>query len=143
MKSIETKIGRVIIGRVMPDEDLIDAISEIVKKHQVKSGLITVIGALKKVTIGYFNLIDKNYQFKTFDENVELVSCMGNISYKNGNPIIHLHVTIGLDNLEIKGGHLSQPSIVSITAEVYIHEVNKILTREHESMFNADLLRLE
>jgi len=142
MKSIETNVGRVIVGRIMPDEDLFDAIIEIIKKHNVKSGLINVIGAFKKFTIGYFDLETKEYNFKTFDEPVELISCMGNISYKDGEPLIHIHVSIGRGDYSIIGGHLSQPSIISVTGEVYIYEIDQKLIRTNDPQFDLSLLDL-
>ncbi|MFX0187759.1 MAG: PPC domain-containing DNA-binding protein [Candidatus Hodarchaeota archaeon] len=142
MKSIETNIGRVIVARVMADEDLIDAIKEIVKKYNIKAGLINVIGAFKKFTIGYFNIKEKKYNFKTFEENVELISCMGNISYKDGEPIIHIHVSVGREDYNIIGGHLSTPSIVSITGEVYIYEIGQKLNRAVDPQFGLSLLDL-
>ncbi|MFX1394717.1 MAG: PPC domain-containing DNA-binding protein [Promethearchaeota archaeon] len=142
MKSIETNIGRVIVARVMPNEDLIDATKDIVKNHDVKSGLINIIGAFKIFTIGYFNLSTKEYNFKTFEEEVELISCMGNVSYKNGDPLIHIHVSVGKDDYNIIGGHLSQPSIISITAEVFIYEIDQKLNRVNEKAFNLSLLEL-
>jgi len=142
MKSIETNIGRVIVARVMPNEDLIDATKDIVKNHDVKAGLINVIGAFKIFTIGYFDLSTKEYNFKTFEEDVELISCMGNVSYKNGEPLIHIHVSVGKDDYNIIGGHLSQPSIISITAEVFIYEIDQKLNRVNEQPFNLSLLEL-
>ena len=126
----------------MPDEDLIDAIKEIVKKHNIKAGLINVIGALKKFTVGYFDLNTKEYEFKTFEEDVELISSMGNISYKDGEPIIHMHISVGKDDYGIIGGHLSQPSIISITGEVYIYEIAQKLNRVNDPQFNLSLLEL-
>ena len=143
MKSIETKIGRVIVARLMPDEDLIDAIKEIVRKYNIKAGLINVIGALKKVTIGFFDLKTKEYNFKTFEEDVELISCMGNIAYKDEEPIIHLHVSVGKDDFSIIGGHLSQPSIISVTGEVYVYEIGQKLNRSTDPQFNLSLLELQ
>jgi len=142
MKSIETNIGRIIVARVMPDEDLIDAIKILVKDYDIKSGLINIIGAFKKFTIGYFDLNTKEYNFKTFEENVELISCMGNISYKDGEPIIHIHISVGKGDYNLIGGHLSQPSIISVTAEVFIYEINQKLNRVNESTFNLSLLEL-
>jgi hypothetical protein len=142
MKSKETNATRVIIGRVMPDEELTDAITELVEKYEVKSGLINVIGALKKFTIGYFNIDTKEYQFKTFEEPVELVSCMGNVAYKDGEPMVHLHFMVARDDYRIMGGHLGQPSIVSVTGEVYIYETNEMITRAHEPQFDLSLLDL-
>ncbi len=142
MKSIETKVERVVIGRIMPDEDLIDAITEMVKKYEIKAGLINVIGALKKTTIGYFQMKTSKYNFTTLDTPVELISCMGNVAWKDDEPVIHLHVTIGKEDYSIMGGHLSQPSIISITAEVYIYEIGQKLVRTNEPQFNLPLLKL-
>lgn len=142
MKSIETKTKRVIIGKVEPDEDLIDAIIAIVNKHKITSGFISCIGALKKFTVGYFDIESKRYLTRTIDEYVELVSCMGNIAFKNGEPIIHLHISIGTRDYDIIGGHLLQPSIISVTGEVYILEIEKKIERFNDPQFNLLLLDL-
>ena len=136
MRSIEAKIKRIIVGKVEPDEDLIDAITKMVQNHNVQSGLINCIGALKKFTIGYFNIDTKIYERKTFEENIELVSCIGNIAFKDGEPIVHLHISIGNRDYSMMGGHLFQPSIVSITGEVYIFEIDQKLYREPDPKLN-------
>ena len=142
MRSIETKINRIIVGKVEPDEDLIDAILEMVQKHKIHSGLINCIGALKKFTIGYYNIDTKIYETKTFEEYIELVSCIGNIAFIDGEPVIHLHITIGNREYSLMGGHLIQPAIVSITGEVYILEIDQKLYRKSDSKFNLSLLNL-
>ena len=142
LKSIDAKVSRVIVGKVEPDEDLIDAITKLVKKYNIKAGFLNCIGALKKFTIGYFDLNKKEYKLETFDENVELVSCLGNIAYKNGEPIIHAHVSVGRPDFSIIGGHLSQPSIISVTGEIYILEIDQKITRSLDSQFNLMLLNI-
>jgi predicted DNA-binding protein with PD1-like motif len=142
LKNLETKITRVVIGKVEPNEDLIDSIREITKKYQIKSGIINCIGALKKFTIGFYDIKSKDYKMETFEENVELISCMGNIAYKEDEPIIHLHVTLGKNDFSLIGGHLSQPSIVSVTGEVKIFEIIHKLKRSPDPQFNLSLLDL-
>ena len=142
MKSFEAKIERIIIGKVEPDEDLIEAIIKMVKKHKIQSGFINCIGALKKFTIGYFNIDTKTYETITFEEYVELVSCMGNISFMDNEPIIHLHISIGNKEYSVMGGHLFQPAIVSITGEVYIFEINQKVSREIDPELNLALLNI-
>ena len=142
MRSIEAKIGRVIVGKVEPDEDLIEAIITMVKNHKIQSGLINCIGALKEFTVGYFNIDTKTYERKTFEEYIELVSCMGNIAFKDGEPIIHLHISIGNREYSEMGGHLFQPAIVSITGEVYIFEIDQKLSREIDPELNLAILNL-
>lgn len=140
MRVIESKIKRVIVGKVEPDEDLIDSIIKMIEIYNIKSGLINCIGALKKFNLGYFDFDSKKYLRKEFDMFVELVSCMGNISFKDGEPIVHLHVSIGTKDYTMLGGHLFQPSIVSITGEVYIFEIDKKLNRAEDPQFGLSLL---
>jgi len=142
LKSIETKVSRVIVGKIEPNEDLIDSIIKMVNKYDIKSGFINCIGALKKITIGYFDMESKKYLTKTVDEYVELVSCMGNISFRDGKPIIHLHASIGARDYSIIGGHLIQPSIVSITGEAYILEIDRKIERVNDPQFNLSLLAI-
>ena len=142
MKSIKTKVKRVIVGKLEPDEDIIDAITDLVKNQNITSGFVNIIGALKKITIGFFDLKSMQYNFKTFDEDVELISRKGNISYKEGVPIIHLHVAIGREDFSLIGGHLSQPSLVSITGEVFIFEITEKLNRAIDPIFGLTLMDL-
>ena len=142
MRSIESKIKRVIVGKVEPDEDLIDSVINMINIHKIGSGLINCIGALNKFTLGYFDFPSKEYLRKEFDMFVELVSCMGNISFKEGEPIVHLHATLGTKDYTILGGHLFQPSIISITGEVYIYEIDKKLSRAEDSQLGLTLLNI-
>ncbi|UCD01004.1 MAG: DNA-binding protein [Promethearchaeota archaeon] len=142
MRSIETKITRVIVGKIEPDEDLINSIIDLVKKYNIKSGIVNCIGALKKITIGYFDIESKEYLTRTIEEYVELVSCIGNITFIDGNPIIHLHASIGARDYSIIGGHLIQPTIVSITGEIYILEVDKKIKRATNPQFSLSLLAI-
>ena len=140
MKSTEAKIKRIIFAKVEAEEDLMDSIIKMVRKHNIKSGFINCIGALKKFTIGFYEIDTKNYKIETFNENVELLTCMGNITYNDGEPIIHLHVSLGRRDYNVIGGHLSKPSIVSVTGEVSIFETDKKFNRANDPQFNLSLL---
>jgi len=142
LKSIETNNTRIIVGKIEPGEDLIDSIHSIVKLHDIKSGFINCIGALKQFTIGYYDIESKKYKTETFDENVELISCMGNVTYRDGEPLIHIHISVGRSDYSVLGGHLGKPSVVSITGEVSIFEIDQKLNREVDPKFNLSLLTI-
>ena len=142
MKDIKTNIKRIIVVKLEPDDDLLDSLLKLVKNYEIESGFINAIGALKQFTLGYYNLDSNEYEMKTFNENVELVSCMGSISYKNGEPIIHIHISVGRSDYSVMGGHLGKPSKVSITAEVSIYEIDQKLNRAIDSQTGLSLLNL-
>jgi predicted DNA-binding protein with PD1-like motif len=143
MKSISVNLKQVIIAKIEPGEDLIDALNDLIDKYKIGSGIINCIGAFKEVTLGFFNLETKTYDFKTFKENVELISCIGNISYKEEKPIVHLHVNLGRKDYSVIGGHLSQPCIISVTAEIYIFETDVKMERVNDATFNLSLLKIK
>jgi len=142
MKSKEFKIGRAIVAKLEGGEDILDSVMKLVKEHKVKSGLVNVIGGCKKFTIGYFNIDTKEYQIKTFETPVEMTTCMGSIAQKDGEPIIHLHITLGNADYSIIGGHLSQPSIISVTGEVLIYEFKPAIERINDPEWDLSLLDL-
>ncbi|MFX1487728.1 MAG: PPC domain-containing DNA-binding protein [Promethearchaeota archaeon] len=142
MNSIESTINRIIVGKVEPDEDLIESIIQMIKKHNIKSGLVNCIGALKQFTIGYFDINSREYLSKTFNEYIELISCIGNISFMDDKPVVHLHISIGRRDYTMIAGHLIQPSIVSITGEVYILEIDRTLERSRDPQFGLSLLKI-
>jgi predicted DNA-binding protein with PD1-like motif len=142
MKNIFTNIKGVIIAKIEPDEDLIDSIINLVEESKIMSGIINCIGAFKEFTLGYYNLESKSYDYKTFKENVELISCIGNISYKENAPIIHLHANVGRSDYSVIGGHLSSPCIISVTAEVAIFETDIEIKRKIDENYNLSLLNL-
>jgi len=67
---------------------------------------------------------------------------MGTISYKNGETIIHIHISVGRSDYSVIGGHLGKPSKVSITAEVSIYEIDQKLNRGIDSQTGLSLLNL-
>lgn len=142
MKSREYKIGRVVVAKLEEGDDIIDSVAEVAKKHDIKSGLVNVIGAFKKVTIGYFDLNTKEYTFKTYDIPVEMTTCMGSVAQKDGKPIVHLHITIGKEDHSLLGGHLGQPSIISVTGEVFIYEFEPAIQRATDPKWGLSLMDL-
>jgi hypothetical protein len=143
MNHSKTKLNRIIVAKLSPDEDVTDAVTQIVKHYDIQSGSIKIIGALKKCTLGYFNINKKIYKFNTYEENLELLNCMGNIAYKDGEPIIHLHCIVGREDNTVLGGHLGQPSIISVTGEVFIHETEVKLQRTRDTRFDLSLLKFK
>ena len=57
-----------------------------------------------------------------------MLSLNGNIGWKDGNPLIQLHVTLGKEDMSVIGGHLIQATIGTI-GEIFIHKIGKRLVK--------------
>lgn len=102
--------------RLVPGNDLRAKIDEFVAERNIKAGVIlTCVGNLQKAVI---RMADETI-VKTYEGTYEIVSLVGTV--ESGNS--HLHISISDAVGEVFGGHLKIGSIVGITAEVVIGEL--------------------
>ncbi len=147
MKSKEiTNTKRIIIARLYEDEDIIESIVDLTRQYNIKGGLINGIGAIKFATLRFYNQETQEYENKEFNEDLEVTSLMGNISWlknsKESDPIIHVHVNLGKKDCSVIGGHLASKTIVGPTLEVYIFETDEEIHRSLDEKLNLTLLDL-
>ena len=126
---LEKKLNEnMIFLRVDKDEEIISKIKEISQKYRVNSGRVTGIGALKRAILGYYT--GEKYAKTEVNENMELISCLGDISSEEGYTI-HLHSVLGNRYGDTKAGHLFE-GVISCTGEFFIEIFPEKLERKHD-----------
>lgn len=99
------------------------------------------IGALSQVRLGWFDWETKQYrQSVVLDEQVELVSLIGDIALKDGQPQVHAHVVIARQDGTAHGGHLME-ALVRPTCEVILTESPHHLQKEFDTESGLALIR--
>ena len=111
------------------DEPVMKTLTEFCRKNGIQNGEISGIGAVKNIEIGAFDPGSKSYIHKKFDKTHELISCMGNITLKDGEPFIHAHITFGDHDMNVKGGHVFAMT-VAVVGEFYIRNFDGSIYRE-------------
>ena len=102
--------------------DIHERVTAFCVEHRIRKGWINVLGATEEVKLGYYDQARHRYHDRVFKEELEIVSCMGNVSLKEGKPFLHLHAAMGDTKLRMWGGHLFPGSKV-FAAEVCVQEV--------------------
>lgn len=133
--------GRVIVIRLEPGEDILKSIEKIVAENKLLSGHLSLIGAVSKVHLGYFDLHKKVYKDFTIDEDLEIVSCVGNISRLKEDYVVHAHVVASDVDGKCYAGHLMEGCVVSVTIEIVITEFS-IMSRAKDETTGLNLLDL-
>ena len=105
------------------DEPVMKTLTEFCSKNSIQNGEISGIGAVKNIEIGAFDPGSKSYIHKKFDKTHELISCMGNITLKDGEAFIHSHITFGDHDMNVKGGHVFEMT-VAVVGEFYIRKID-------------------
>jgi predicted DNA-binding protein with PD1-like motif len=106
------------LARLPKGEDILKAITDEFLSRSIKTGSFVLIGALTKVVIGFYDPIERRYSFREFHGAHEIVSCVGNISEKDGQIFAHAHIVVSDHNLQCLGGHLGEGSLI-FAAELF------------------------
>ncbi len=87
-------------------EEIISYITRYVEENNIRTAIVTAIGSLYDVKIGYYSVEKDKYLEIKLNGYYELLSAIGNISLKYDKPFLHLHVTLGDHEGRVYGGHL-------------------------------------
>lgn len=106
----EYKAKRIISGKLPHGADVTESLKSICNKEGITLGNIHILGAVKKASLGFYNQTKKEYEMLIFNEPLEIVSSLGNVSLKDGETFVHIHVTLSNSRGEALGGHLMSPT---------------------------------
>lgn len=120
--------GNDIIVRIQKGEEILASLNKLCKELNIKAGSLTGLGACDNVTMGLYSLEEKKYFKNTFKGEFEISSLTGNISTKDNEPYLHLHITVSNGKGETFGGHLNE-CFISATSEIFIHKIDAKLER--------------
>ena len=140
MKSKKLNNGEAVLVLDTGDE-VVSTITAFAKQNHIGSAHFTAIGAFSDAGIGYFDLQKKDYLKNQVDEQVEVVSLIGDIALDKGEPKVHAHVVVGKRNGSAMGGHLLEAH-VRPTLEVMLHESGDQLKRKFDPESGLALIDL-
>ena len=103
----EIKPQRRIMGRLAKGADLLGALEEQCRLHNITLGEVRAIGAVTKARVGYYKQDIQKYMFLDLERPLEILTLIGNVSLKDGQPMVHAHVTLGDEEGRAFGGHLA------------------------------------
>jgi uncharacterized protein len=130
--------GRYFLARLDHGADIIGQISLLARDSKIEAGVFGVIGALSRAELNYYDQASLQYGRILIEEPVELVSCSGNISKKEGQPFVHAHAVLGTREGKVQGGHLSSGTIFA--AELHCQELLGLpLERDYDSITGLNL----
>jgi predicted DNA-binding protein with PD1-like motif len=76
------------------------------KDEGVGAASFTAVGAFSDANLGYFDQDSKEYLRIPVEEQVEVLSLLGDVALKSGEPQVHAHVVVGRSDGTTLGGHL-------------------------------------
>jgi predicted DNA-binding protein with PD1-like motif len=123
-------------------DELADGLAQFAAEEKIGGSSFKAIGALSAVKLGWFNWESKKYEVSVdLNEQVELVSLIGDVAEKDGKPQVHAHVVIGRRDGTAHGGHLMSAT-VRPTCEVILTESPTHLEKKFDPESGIALIRV-
>lgn len=141
VKEISGQGERRIVVVLDTGEEALECLQSVARKHRLTAAAFTGLGAFQDVTLGFFDVDRKDYERIRLDEQVEVVTLVGNIATKDDEPKLHPHVVVSKRNGQAFGGHLLEGH-VRPTLEVVITETPAELRRQTDAETGLPLLVL-
>ena len=106
--------------RLDPGEEIVSSLTRLAADENVHLASVSAIGAASDVTIGIFDPDEKQYYSRRYQGAYEISALVGSVTRKEGEPYLHLHITIGNPVTgQVHAGHLTSCTI-SATLELFL-----------------------
>ena len=90
------------------DEEVIESLAKFCRQENIDAAKFFAIGAAKELKLGWYDADAKEYAWKEFSEKLEIISLLGNVSWKENEVIAHAHGSFSNREMELVGGHVAK-----------------------------------
>ena len=136
------KINNTWILRIDKGENIVSYIKNFCKDNNIKLGSISAIGAATNIKIGYFDLNTKVYNETVFDGKYEITSLLGNLTTKDNEPYLHLHINFSGEDCVTYGGHFVEGTVTAV-CEIILTELDGQIPRYLDEVSGLNVMNLK
>lgn len=122
-------------------DEVMSQLERFAAEHALSASRFTAIGAFERATLGYFDWQSKDYERIPVDEQVEVLSLVGDIALDGEQARLHIHVVLGRRDGSTLGGHLLE-AWVRPTLEVLLVDSPNYLRRQRDPVTGLALIAI-
>ena len=127
------KFSDTYVVRLDRGEEIIAALTDLCKMEDIALGSIEGLGAADHAVVGLYDVGKKEYHKTEFNGPMEITALTGNVSRKEGEVYLHIHICFCDEAMNLHGGHLNECRI-SATCELFVRTIPGQVNRR----FDAD-----
>lgn len=131
--------GRSYVAVLDVDDDVLESLTAFFTAQRIAAAKFYGIGGFRRATLAFYDMEAKRYLPIEVDEQVEVVSLIGNVAMYQGAPRIHTHCVVGHRDGHTTGGHLLS-AVVRPTLELAVEEIPTDLRRTDRPEIGIPLL---
>lgn len=139
----EMKDEGLYMGKLDHGADLLEALAAFCRDKEIRLGWVSAIGAVQRARISFYDQGTQQYQDVDLHQPMEILNLTGNVSLRDGAPIVHAHVTLGDHLGRATGGHLAKGTVVFACEFTVRAFSSEDLVRGHDAVTGLPLWEMD
>lgn len=122
-------------------DEVMASLKQFAQDNKLYGCRFTAIGAFSQTEVGFFDFATRDYVPIRFEEQMEVLSMVGDITLYEDKPQVHAHVVLGSRDGSARGGHLLK-GMVHPTLEILLTESPLWMKRRMDAQSGIPLIEL-
>ena len=135
------RFGDRLLVRLESGEPVVETITQLLESEGIGFAVLSGLGAARYVRLAYLNVEQREYEAHEVEEQLEVVSLIGNAALRDGKPFLHVHISMGRRDLSLFGGHL-QELVANPTVEVWVQPEASAVQRVFDDEIGMAVMQL-
>lgn len=127
--------------RLESGDRVMESLGRLLRAEGIGFAAVNGIGAVRQVRLSYWNAQTREYEAHEVEEQLEVVSLVGNVTLNDDQPFLHLHISLGRHDLSVFGGHFNE-AIAHPTLEVWLHPETRTVLRGRDESSGLAVMQL-
>ena len=127
--------------RIESGEELGATLKQFFVAHEIHFAQMTGLGAARSATVSYWNGSSREYETHELEQQMEVISLIGNVSVREGEPFAHIHLALGRSDLSVIGGHFNA-AVAHPMLEIWLTPIDGTVTRVLDESCGLFLMEL-
>jgi predicted DNA-binding protein with PD1-like motif len=120
-------------------DEVMSGLTDFAKQNKVTAASFTAIGAFSHATVAWFDDARKEFRQIPIQQQVELVSMIGDIALVSDQPVVHTHVSVASSDGTVRSGHVIN-AFVFPTLELFMTVYPTPLHKESDEATGLKLI---
>lgn len=125
------------VARLAHGADWRAEIESLADEEGIDAAWFVAMGAVQDAEVWFYDQDETEYRSVTFDEPLEVASCVGNVALLHGERFAHTHAVLSRPSGQSVAGHLNAATVFA--GEVYLRAFEGELLRSHDERTDLDL----
>ncbi len=132
------QFGQTYMLRIDYGEEIVESLKQLCAQEGIRLAQVNAIGATDHAVVGVYDLKEQRYHQEELDGFMEITDLSGSVTAMDGQPYIHLHVTMADQQHVLHGGHVITLR-VGATCEMFVRVLDGAVTREKNEALGINL----